>query len=113
MVDIIRSYCLSKHNAVEMSPFRDRPECSYMKVKDRIFAVLETYDSNPTITLKCNKHSLKEKYDLHINDNSAVQQNNSMYWSKFPLDGKVDEDILMQIVDYSYDLMTATRALTV
>lgn len=112
MVDTIRSYCLSKNNTVEMNPFRDRHECSYMKVRDRIFAVLETYDSNPTITLKCNMHSLKERYDLHINDNGASLHANSIYWSKFPLDGQIEEDILKQIIDYSYDLMVAVKVMT-
>ena len=103
MVEDIRLYCLSKPGAVEIKPFRHTSDCSYFQIHNKIFAVLDIEDGLPTLTLKCHEQWIKEQ--LCMNSKQISLNENSIYWSKFPLNNDIDEAILHDMIDYSYSLM--------
>lgn len=100
-----RSYCLSKKGATESIPFPKLPDVLVFKVKEKMFAVtdLENFDG---FTIKC----VPETIDELRAEYSAFQKPpyfSDLHWSTVELDGSIDDELLYEWIDKSYDLVVA------
>lgn len=103
LLEKIKNYCSSKHNAYEAYPFGDIPIC--YKLNNRIFAQLYPKKEDLKITLKCTAemgefyravYSGKVVRGYHC---PPVQQ---PYWNTIYLDDFPEEE-LFNMIDQAYD----------
>lgn len=98
-VETIREYCLSKKGVTESFPFDD--VSLVMKVMDKMFILIDLEEAN-SISLKCDPGKaigLREHY-------SAIEgayHFNKKYWNSVRLDSDVDDKLIKELVDHSYD----------
>lgn len=97
----LRDYCLSKKFATEGFPFDD--VSLVLKVGGKMFALIPL-EGEPRIALKCDPEKaieLREKYQ-------AVQPAhhfNKKHWNQVLLDESINEKLVMEWIDHSYDLV--------
>jgi len=107
--DELRRRCLERSGAFEDFPFGD--EVSVFKVAGKMFA-LSHLDGRPLeVSLKCDPDLAEALRAQH----SAVRPGyhlNKRHWNTLTLDGSIDDDQIDEMIQDSYDLVTAklTRA---
>jgi predicted DNA-binding protein (MmcQ/YjbR family) len=100
--DSLRSYLLSKPEAVEDFPFD--ATTLVLKVGGKMFAALGIHDEPLRVNLKCDPlkaEILRQRY-------SAVTPGyhmNKRHWNTVVLDGSVPEEELRAMIDESYELV--------
>jgi len=100
-VEAIRAYCLTKKGTEEGFPFDDTT--LVIKVGGKIF-ILINLDADPSINLKCDP-------DLAIDlreANPAIipgYHMNKKHWNTIILDGSLSKNLIMEMIDLSYDLV--------
>jgi predicted DNA-binding protein (MmcQ/YjbR family) len=103
--DELRRRCLAKTGAWEDFPFG--PETSVFKVGQKLFAISQL-DSEPlSVSLKCEPEIAVALRAHH----PAVQPGyhlNKRHWNTVILDGSLDADQVMAMIDDSYDLVVAS-----
>lgn len=100
-IEGFRNYCLSKKGATECFPF-DRTTLVF-KVMGKMFALTDVNDLF-WINIKCLPEiaqELREKYPCvkpgyHMNKN---------HWNTITIDGSISDELLMEWIDHSYDLI--------
>jgi predicted DNA-binding protein (MmcQ/YjbR family) len=99
----IREYCLSKAGVAECLPFDN--ETLVFKVLDKMF--LLTNINNPvSVNLKCDPEkaiALREEYD-------AIKPGyhmNKQHWNTVLLDGTINQDLLIELINHSYNIVVA------
>ena len=101
-LDKLKDYFSAKAGAVEEFPFG--PETLVYKVGGKIF-VLVAIDSDPLrINLKCDPdeaEALRAMYSSVI----PGYHMNKRHWNTVILDGSIEEDVVLGMVDVSYDLI--------
>jgi predicted DNA-binding protein (MmcQ/YjbR family) len=100
-VEEIREYCLSKAFVDESLPFDD--ETLVIKVKGKMFALI-SLDEELSINLKCDPEeaiSLRELYPCVI----PGYHMNKKHWNTINIDGSIDDDLIKQWIDNSYELI--------
>ncbi len=100
-IEDIREYCLSKKGVLEGFPFDD--VTLVFKVMNKMFAIL-SLDNDHGLSLKCDPEKaiyLREQYP-------AVKPGyhlNKKLWNSVTLDGTINEKLLKEWVDDSYQLI--------
>jgi len=100
-IEEFREYCLSKLGVAESFPFDE--QTLVFKVSGKMFALCDV-DLFKSINIKCNPEKaleLREKYTA-IN---AGYHMNKKHWNTIEMDGSVNNQLLLQMIDDSYDLI--------
>ena len=88
-VETIREYCLSKKGVTESFPFDD--VSLVMKVMDKMFALIDLEGAN-SISLREHYAGIEGAYHL-----------NKKYWNGVYFDRDVDDKLIKELVDHSYE----------
>lgn len=104
ILEKVRDHCLSKRGAEESLPFdADSP---VYKVMGKIFAII-SLDPPEGIGLKCDPEralELREEYDGII----PGYHMNKVHWNTISFDGSVPLNLILELVDHSYELIVAS-----
>ena len=101
-IEDIRAYCLSKKGVSEDFPFDE--VTLVFRVMQKIFLFMPLDAELPTISAKCDPEraiQLREEYPAirggyHLN---------KKHWNSIDLDGTVNDDLVLQLIDHSYELI--------
>ena len=103
-IESIREYCISKKAVSECLPFDDKT--LVFKVAGKIFA-LANLDTHPLrVNLKCDPEkaiNLRERF-------KSVRPGyhmNKKHWNTLEINGEVSREILINLIDHSYNLVVA------
>ena len=102
----VAGYCLEKLGAEETYPFG--VEVTVMKAHGKIFAIMPAEDVPANISLKCDPTRavvLRQTYP-EITEGYHL---NKRHWNTLDLTGKLDEKLVLELIDHSYDLVAGHR----
>ena len=100
-IEELRIYCLSRPAVTESFPFDETT--LVFKVMNRMFALTDL-EGDFTINLKCDPEKafeLREQF-------ACVQPGyhmNKKHWNTIYIDGSVDDNLLYEWIDHSYELV--------
>ncbi len=100
-VEEVRNYCLLKKGVLEDFPFGD--STPVMKVGGKIFALL-SLDEPPSINLKCDPSRAIELREVYPSIIPGYHMNKK-HWNTLILDGTLPNDLMISLLDHSYDLV--------
>jgi predicted DNA-binding protein (MmcQ/YjbR family) len=101
-LDRLRDHALSKPGAAEDFPFG--PEVLVFKVRGKMFGAVSWEESPLRVALKCDPariEALREGY-------AAIQPPryfDKRHWNQVCLDGTIDDALIEELVDHSYELV--------
>lgn len=104
-VDEVREVLLVKTHAEECLPFG--PDVWVYKVGGKIFALLAIEDVPVRMNLKCDPArslDLRDRYEAII----AGFHMNKKHWNTLILDQSLGRELLLELIDHSYDLVFAS-----
>jgi len=98
-IESAREYCLQKKGVTEDFPFDETT--LVIRVMNKMFVLmdLETPDK---ITMKCDPEyaiELRERYS----GIEGAYHFNKKYWNQVMFDGSVDDALIKQLIDHSYE----------
>lgn len=101
-IEEIRTYCLQKKGVSENFPFDE--VTLVFKVMGKIFLFMPLDATNPSISAKCDPEKaiqLREQFPairggFHLN---------KKHWNSIDLDGSVNNDLVLDLIDHSYQLI--------
>lgn len=99
----IREYCLNKKEVTEGMPFGETNVV--FKVFDKMFALM-MLEGELSLNLKCEPEiaeSLRERYDAV----TPGYHMNKRHWNTVLLDGSVQEALIKEWIDHSYELVVS------
>jgi predicted DNA-binding protein (MmcQ/YjbR family) len=103
--DELKAACLAHRGAEEDFPFG--PESSVFKVGGKVFAI-SRLDAEPlAVSLKCEPErasSLRAAYPAII----PGYHLNKRHWNTVTIDGSLDEQMVLDMIEDSYDLVVAS-----
>jgi predicted DNA-binding protein (MmcQ/YjbR family) len=105
----LRAWCLGRPGAVEEFPFTER--VSVFKVGGKMFA-LGDLDAKPLrVSLKCEPELAESLRAAHDAVGPGYHLN-KRHWNTVVIDGTLPDEVLVQMLEDSYDLVVAglTRA---
>ncbi len=103
-IEYLREYCLSKKGVSESFPFDETT--LVFKVMGKMFLLTDT-ESDFSINIKCDPEKgidLRERFP-------SVQPGyhmNKKHWNTVYIDGSVDDELLLEWIDDSYNLVAGT-----
>lgn len=100
-VEDFRNYCLMKPGVTESFPFDDTT--LVFKVFNKIFALTDL-EEDFKLNLKCNPEKatiLREQFTSI----TPGYHMNKKHWNTIIIDGTIDDDIIYNLIDHSYDLV--------
>jgi predicted DNA-binding protein (MmcQ/YjbR family) len=103
-IEFLRDYCLSKPFSSEGFPFDS--STIVFKVGGKMFAIADVEDFNG-INLKCNPDfaiELREKFNGIV----PGYHSNKKHWNTVYTDQDVPFDLIVSLIDHSYDLVLAS-----
>ena len=103
-IELFREYCLKKKATTESFPFDH--DTLVFKVAGKMFALISLKESDHT-NLKCDPENaifLREHYDcvkpgFHMN---------KAHWNTVYFDGTINDDLILNWIDDSYNLIVAS-----
>jgi len=99
----VAEYCLSKPRAEETYPFG--PDVTVFKVGGKMFALAPAVDEPPTLSLKCDPTRaiiLRQVYP----EITAGYHLNKAHWNTLELTGSLSDDLIRELIDHSFSLVT-------
>ena len=100
-IEWIRSYCLSKKGTEESFPFDDTT--LVIKVGGKIF-ILISLEGDVSMNLKCDPILAIELREVHPAISPGYHMNKK-HWNTIYLDGSLPKDLLLEMIDHSYELV--------
>ena len=100
-VEGIRQICIAKKGVTEGFPFDELT--LVLKVGGKMFALLNL-DKDLSVNLKCDPEraiDLRERYEAIL----PGYHMNKQHWNTVMLDGSVPKNLLLEMIDHSYDLV--------
>jgi predicted DNA-binding protein (MmcQ/YjbR family) len=100
----LRDHCLTYPGSSETFPFG--PETSVFKVAGKIFAISRLAGDPLEISLKCEPALAEQLREAH----PAIRPGyhlNKRHWNTVTLDGSVGDEMLMNMIEDSYDLIVS------
>lgn len=100
-VEEIRQICIAKKGVTEGFPFDEMT--LVLKVGGKMFALLNL-DKDPSVNLKCDPDraiDLRERYDAIL----PGYHMNKQHWNTVMLEGSVPQNLLIEMINHSYDLV--------
>ena len=100
-IEAMRAYCLSKKGTDEGFPFGDTT--LVIKVGGKIF-ILISLDNNLSVNLKCDPD---RAIDLREANPAIIPgyHMNKKHWNTVVLDGSLSKNLILEMIDHSYDLV--------
>lgn len=101
-IETFRSYCLSKKGVEETFPFDE--VTLVFKVMGKMFAVTGLDSEEFKVNLKCDPErsvELREEYE----EITSGWHMNKTHWNTVFFEGDLDEELLYELIDHSYDLV--------
>ncbi len=95
-------YCLAKPGAKGDFPFDERTLA--IRVGGKIFALLDVEDEAPSVNLKCDPELAVDLRETYESIRPGYHMNKE-HWNTVDLDGKLPEELLVSLVDRSYELV--------
>jgi predicted DNA-binding protein (MmcQ/YjbR family) len=102
----LSAYCGSRPGALATRPFG--PEPLVFKVAGRMFALLGDRDGQEAVSLKC----APERSALLRTSYPAITPGyhlNKEHWNTVVLDGTVPDDLVRELIDHSYELVSRAK----
>lgn len=100
-IEEFREYCLGKKSVTESFPFDETT--LVFKVAGKMFALTNTY-GDFSINLKCDPEKaieMRERYPCVI----PGYHMNKKHWNTVSIEGSIQDDLLHQWIDESYNLI--------
>jgi len=97
-IEEIQAYCLSKSHTSEDMPFDD--STLVFRVCGKIFALLSLEDSL-SINLKCDPLKALELREQFSSITPGYHMN-KIHWNTVMLNGSLDNSIVLELIDHSY-----------
>lgn len=98
-IESIREYCLAKKGTTEHFPFDD--VTLVFKVMGKMFACIGL-DDPVCIALKCDPEYAIELRE-HYSGIEGAWHFNKKYWNQVSLLGEVKRELILSLIDHSYD----------
>src|SRR3954454_1669227 len=101
----LKRSCLAMPGAAEEFPFG--PNTSVFKVEGKMFALSQLAGRPLSVSLKCDPElarSFREAYEAI----TAGYHLNKRHWNTIVLDGSVPEEMVLEMIEDSYDLVVAS-----
>lgn len=98
-IETIRDYCLAKRGTTEGFPFGE--DILVFKVMGKMTACI-WLERPDLITLKCNPEYALELRERHSGIEGAYHFNKK-YWNQVSLQGDVDDKLILELIDHSYE----------
>ena len=95
------NYLLSKQGATFDYPFDE--EVRVYRIADKMFALMVD-EENLSINLKCDPIYAFELRSLYQSIQAGYHMNKK-HWNTVRLDGDVDDELLKELIDHSYELV--------
>jgi predicted DNA-binding protein (MmcQ/YjbR family) len=108
-IEAFREYCISKSGVTEDFPFDETT--LVFKVAGKIFALTDLEDEF-SINLKCDPEraiALREQYTC-ITPGFHMSKK---HWNTILIDGSIDCNLLLELIDHSYELVLSGLPLKV
>lgn len=102
-IEEFRNYCLLKRGVTEDFPF-DATTLVF-KVSGKMFALTDL-EGDFSVNLKCDPEraiQLREQYPSIIPGYHMSKK----HWNTIMIDGSVDNDLLLELIDHSYNLVVS------
>jgi len=103
-IEAYREYCLAKKGVEETFPFDETT--LVFKVMDKMFALISLKDDPLRTNLKADPDwsiELRESYPQII----PGWHMNKKHWNTVYLEEGLDEDLIIKLIDHSYDLVVS------
>lgn len=100
-IESFRDYCLAKPMTTESLPFG--PNTLVIKVAGKMFALCDI-DEFQSINLKCDPERALELRAEHTGITGGYHMNKK-HWNTVMCDGSVSDDLMIELIDHSYDLV--------
>lgn len=100
----VKEYMLSKKGAFEDYPFDDR--VAVYKVGKKMFGLVNVHEPNrKCINLKYPKDRIHEIRSVFRDDIIPGYHMNKNHWNTVYIDGDLEEELIFELIDISYDLV--------
>lgn len=103
-LDGLRNHCIEKQGVTEGFPF-DKSTLVF-KVFGKMFALLDV-DSFESINLKCEPEKAIELRESHQGIQPGYHMNKT-HWNTVLLNDDVTDELLVELIDHSYELVYAS-----
>jgi len=103
-IETLREYCLSKNGVSESFPFDQKT--LVFKVLDKMFALTSVDSIELSINLKCDPEKSIELREMYSFINPGYHMNKK-HWNTIDIDNGVEEILIKQLIDHSYDLVVS------
>ncbi len=100
----LEEYLLAKKGSTKEMPFS--PDTLVFKVAGKMYALVAWNTDPLRISLKCDP-DLSTQLRAQFPSIRGAYHMNKKYWSMIDLDGTVPEDLVLSLIDGSYDLVRA------
>ncbi len=100
-IEEFRNYCLSKNGVTESLPFDN--ETLVFKVMNKMFSLTNIH-GDLSINLKCDPEKAIELRGLYPSVLPGYHMNKK-HWNTIIIDGSVNDDLLFEWIDESYNLV--------
>ncbi|MDQ2686746.1 MAG: MmcQ/YjbR family DNA-binding protein [Armatimonadota bacterium] len=106
----LRQHFLEKPGATEDFPFG--PEVAVFKVGGKMFALVPTDAASRTLSLKCDPDDALALRAMYPDAVQPGYHLNKRHWNTITLDETVPEDVILDMIEQSYQLVfgALTRA---
>ncbi|HEX9529524.1 MAG TPA: MmcQ/YjbR family DNA-binding protein [Acidimicrobiales bacterium] len=102
--DVLLDYCQTRPAAIEEYPFGE--DVAVFKVGGRMFALLPLVGEAAEISLKCEPGLAEELRARHPAIRAGYHLN-KQHWNTITLDGSLERDRVIELVDHSYERVVA------
>jgi predicted DNA-binding protein (MmcQ/YjbR family) len=102
--DDLLSICLDLPAAEETYPFGE--EVAVIKVGGKMFALVPLSEERDSVNLKCEPGRAIELRAAYAGIRPGYHQN-KQHWNTVDLDGSIEDDVIRDLVQDSYDLVVA------
>ncbi len=104
-IEEFHAYCLSKKGVEETFPFGEMT--LVFKVMGKIFAITGLDAETFEVNLKCDPDYAIELREQH-EEIRAGWHMNKKHWNTVSFEGDLDEKMLCELIDHSYDLVVSS-----
>jgi predicted DNA-binding protein (MmcQ/YjbR family) len=98
---LFREYCLSKPNVTESLPFDDNT--LVFKLNGKMFSLIDI-EPGESCNLKCDPERVEELRSQYNAVNPGYHMNKK-HWNTIALHSDVDDNLLKELIDHSYQLV--------
>lgn len=103
-VEEVREHCIAKKGVTESFPFDETS--LVVKVLDKMFGII-SLNGTHSMNLKCDPDRAVELREAYSDAIIPGFHMNKKHWNTIQLDQNLSRDLLLELIDHSYDLVVA------